>query len=161
MSSCAVYEPLSSSYKYRICVHCAFVSQFRDPLFYSPSLENKSQPMLEWGKARDRSWRGSNYFYRRYFFLPDPSYFSPFFIPSSRCTLSCLLRVLVCKYFVLGFSHSCHKIWLFLSFRNVIAFVSSSILFVIVGFKNPFSVISVKFWEIAKVNGCVQSIIFN
>lgn len=43
------------------------------------------------------------------------------------------------------------NICLFLSFQNVIAFVLSSILFVIVGFKNPLSVISVEFWEIAKV----------
>lgn len=82
MSSCAVYKPLLGSYlKYRIYVHCAFVSQFRDPLFHSPSLENKSEPMLEWGKARDRRWRGSNYFSKRFFFLPDPPYFSPFSSP--------------------------------------------------------------------------------
>lgn len=95
-----------------------------------PSLENKSLNLF-WnaGRPETGSWRGPNFFSDS--FLPDPPYLKPPFVPSSRCSRSHLfLGGVVCKYFILGFSHSCHEIWLFLSFQNVTVVVSSSILFV-------------------------------
>lgn len=136
--------------------HCAFVLQST-----SSSVENKSlNPCWNGGGGRDWKLEGIWWLFKK--LCPDSPYFSSLSSLVLRVHGTAILGVLVCKCFILGFSHSCYRFWLFLGFQNVTAVVPSSILFVIVGLKkNPFCVISLAFWEIAKVNGWVQSIIFN
>lgn len=128
MSPHAIYKPLFKLLfrVWNLCPLC-FCSPVQR-LSVSPSLENKFLSLC-WneGGPETGSWKRSNCFSRM--FLPTPPYFSPL-ASVVLVAWSCFLVVLVCKYFILGLSHSCCKILLFLSFQNVTVVVSSSILFV-------------------------------
>lgn len=116
----------------RIHVHSACASQLRDLLFHRP--KNKYlKPMVQMRREQRQEVGGDLIAFQNV--LPDPPYFSPLssWILCVRGAANFWVfgGMLGCKYFILNFSHSCRKNWLFLSFQDIV--VVSSILLVPVG----------------------------